>query len=246
MTTFSFTARPSTDQQQAIARHVGARRFAWNQSLRLVVGARQQKRTDPSVEVPRTAYSLINAINGWKRSEGAGRCFVVGSNGQTTAHLGLPWRHQVCAQVFEEAAVDLARALDAADKAKGTKRRVGFPKFQKKGRCAQSFRLRNKVSKTGTPSMTVGGTEPRSITLPVLGTMAVREDTRALRGLLRSGTDGPRAGSARSPWRSGGAKWSSSSPSTGPTGTRCDPNRAPTKSPSTASSASTSGSPTRW
>jgi putative transposase len=192
MTTFSFTARPSTDQQEAIARHVGARRFAWNQSLRLVLDAQQQKKIDPSVEVPRTAYSLINAINGWKRSERAGRRFVTSANGQTTALLGLPWRHQVCAQVFEEAAVDLARALSAADKAKGTKRRVGFPKFQKKGRCAQSFRLRNKVSKTGTPSMTVGGTEPRSITLPVLGTMAVREDTRALRGLLRSGTDGPR------------------------------------------------------
>jgi putative transposase len=139
MTTFSFTARASTDQQKAIARHVGARRFAWNQSLRLVLDAQKQKKTDPSVEVPRSAYSLINAINGWKRSEGAGRCFVVGSNGQTTAHLGLPWRHQVCAQVLEEAAVDLARALGAADKAKGTNRRVGFPNYQKKGRCAESL-----------------------------------------------------------------------------------------------------------
>jgi putative transposase len=198
ITTFSFTARPSSDQQKAIARHVGARRFAWNQSLRLVLDAQKQKRTDPSVVVPRTAYSLINAINGWKRSEGAGRRFVVGSNGQTTALLGLPWRHQVCAQVLEEAAVDLARALGAAHQAKGTtakgtKRAVGFPSFQKKGRCAQSFRLRNRISKTGTPSITVGGTEARSITLPVLGTIAVREDTRALRRLLRPGTNGPRA-----------------------------------------------------
>jgi putative transposase len=193
MTTFSFTARPSTDQQKAIARHVGARRFAWNQSLRLVLDAEKQKKTDPTVEVPRTAYSLINAINGWKRSEGAGRCFVAGSNGQTTVLPGLPWRHQVCAQVFEEAAVDLARALGAADKAKGTKRRVGFPSMQKKGRGAESFRLRNKVSKTCTPSITLGGTEPRSITLPVLGTIPVREDTRALRRLLGPGTNGPRA-----------------------------------------------------
>ena len=193
MTTFSFTARPSTDQQKAIARHVGARRFAWNQSLRLVLDAEKQKKTDPTVEVPRTAYSLINAINGWKRSEGAGRRFVAGSNGQTTVLPGLPWRHQVCAQVFEEAAVDLARALGAADKAKGTKRRVGFPSMQKKGRGAESFRLRNKVSKTCTPSITLGGTEPRSITLPVLGTIPVREDTRALRRLLGPGTNGPRA-----------------------------------------------------
>jgi len=127
MTTFSFTARASTDQQKAIARHVGARRFAWNQSLRLVLDAQLQKKTDASVEVPRTAYSLINAVNGWKRSEGAGRRFAVGADGPTTALVGLPWRHQVCAQVFEEAAVDLARALGAANKANGTKRAVGFP-----------------------------------------------------------------------------------------------------------------------
>ena len=63
MTTFSFTARPSTDQQKAIARHVGARRFAWNQSLRLVLDAEKQKKTDPTLGVPRTAYSLITAIN---------------------------------------------------------------------------------------------------------------------------------------------------------------------------------------
>jgi len=90
LTTFSFTARPSSDQHQAIARHVGARRFAWNQSLRLVIDAKQQKKTDPTVDVPRTAYSLINAINGWKRSQEAGRRFVVGSGGETTVLLGLP------------------------------------------------------------------------------------------------------------------------------------------------------------
>jgi putative transposase len=39
----------------------------------------------------------------------------------------------------------------------------------------------------------VGGTEPRSITLPVLGTISVREHTRALRRLLRPGPGGPRA-----------------------------------------------------
>jgi len=59
---------------------VGARRFAWNQEPALGDHAKQQKKTDPTVDVPRTAYSLINAINRWKRSEGAGRLFVVGAN----------------------------------------------------------------------------------------------------------------------------------------------------------------------
>jgi putative transposase len=160
ITTFTFTARPSADQREAIARHMGARRFAWNQSLRLVLDARDQNKSDPTVEVPRTAYSLINAINGWKRSEEAGRRFVVGTDGETTVLAGLPWRHQVCAQVFEEAAVDLSRALATADKAQGTKRRVGFPRFQKKGRCTESFRLRNKVSKQAPRASPLGGPSP--------------------------------------------------------------------------------------
>jgi putative transposase len=99
----------------------------------------------------------------------------------------------VCAQVFEEAVVDLARARAAFEKAKGTKRRVGFPTFQKKAKGTESFRIRNKFSKTGTPGITVGGTVARSITLPVLGTIEVREDTRRLRRLLGAGPEGPRA-----------------------------------------------------
>jgi putative transposase len=62
---------------------------------------------------------------------------------------GLSWRHDVSAQVFEEAAVDLGQALTAYAQAKsgnGNGRRVGFPKSKRKGRCRDSFRLRNKHS----------------------------------------------------------------------------------------------------
>ncbi len=97
--------------------------------------------------------------------------------------VGLPWRSQVCAQVFEEAAVDLGRALAAYKKAKGTRRKVGFPGFAKKHQGAQTFRLRNKVSPTGRSCIVVGEGEPRSITLPVIGSLRLREDTRRLRRL---------------------------------------------------------------
>jgi putative transposase len=193
ITTFCFTARPTAEQRKAIDRHVGARRFAYNQCLRFMLDAKAQRKTDPSVKEPKSGYSLINAFNAWKRSEAAGRLFAVGPDGDTDVVPGLRWRHQVFAQVFEEAAVDLARARAACDKAKGTKRKVGFPHFQKKAKCTESFRLRNRVSKRGTPSITVGGTDPRSLTLPVLGTIGVREDTRRLRRLLRNEPEGPRA-----------------------------------------------------
>jgi len=45
-TTFSFTLLPSREQEQALKRHVGAARFAFNQCLRLVtnaLGTKQQR-----------------------------------------------------------------------------------------------------------------------------------------------------------------------------------------------------------
>lgn len=38
-TTFRFTLRPDAAQEEALRRHVGAARFAFNQTLRLVLDA---------------------------------------------------------------------------------------------------------------------------------------------------------------------------------------------------------------
>jgi hypothetical protein len=111
-TTFRFALAPTSGQAAVLARHAGASRFAYNQSLRLVMDALAARQTDPSATVPWSGFDLINAFNAWKRGERAGRRFAVASDGTMTKQVtGLPWRHQVCAQVFEEAAVDLGRAL---------------------------------------------------------------------------------------------------------------------------------------
>jgi hypothetical protein len=71
-TTFRFALAPTPAQASKLARHAGASRFA-----------------------------LINAFNGWKNSEDAGRMFVVTSNGAIDKHVtGLPWRREVSAQVL--------------------------------------------------------------------------------------------------------------------------------------------------
>jgi putative transposase len=77
--------------------------------------------------VPWSGFDLINAINAWKRSEAAGRMFVAAPGGAIAKHvMGLAWRHEVSAQVFEEAAVDLGRALSAYAHARGKgERQVG-------------------------------------------------------------------------------------------------------------------------
>jgi len=173
-----------------LGRHVGASRFAYNQCLALVKHALDARSRDASVKVPWTGFDLINAFNGWKRSGAAGRLFVVDPAGSTTVQVtGLVWRGQVHQQVFEEAAVDLGRALGAfADSRRGRRagRPVGFPRFKRKASAVASFRIRQK-STAGRASIRVGEAGPRTIRLPGIGVLAVREDTRRLRRMVGKG-----------------------------------------------------------
>jgi putative transposase len=194
-TTFRFTLDPTPEQARSLARYSGASRFAFNQSLQLVVDALAARKTDPSVTVPWSGFDLINAFNRWKTSESAGRVFVVAPDGTTTKlATGLSWRTEVCAQVFEEAAIDLSRGL--ARYAQRGDRRVGFPRRKRKGR-HDSFRLRNKKDPAGRDGIRIGQVHLRSVTLPKLGTVRVHDDTRRLRRMLRPVTHlDPRTGDA--------------------------------------------------
>jgi putative transposase len=188
-TAFKFCLDPTTEQQRALARHAGAARFAYNQCLAMVKDALDARSTGAAVDVPFTAIDLINGFNEWKKSETAGRMFVVDQQGVAEIGVtGLPWRYQVCQQVFEGGAVDCAVALDAwRDARKRHGRRVGFPKFKQKASATPSFRLRNKQAKRDKPLIYVGGAHARSVTLPRIGTVRVHNDTRPLRRMLSNG-----------------------------------------------------------
>ena len=187
---FRFTVDPSPGQVVGLARHVGTARFAYNQCLALVQEALQARRRDASARVPWSGFDLINAFNAWKRSAAAGRVWVVDPAGQAEMVVtGLAWRGQVCQQVFEEAAVDLGRALAALSASRRGERtgvRVGFPRFKRKTAGAGSFRIRQKV-KSGRGHIRVGEGSPRTVTLPRIGVLRVREDTRRLRRMLAKG-----------------------------------------------------------
>jgi putative transposase len=167
-TTFRFALDPTPAQAALLARHAGASRFAYNQCLRLVTDALAARRANPQLTVPWSGFDLINSFNTWKKSEDAGRVFVAAADGSITKQVtGLAWRKEVAAQVFEEAAVDLGRALAAYAEAKTGRRknRTGFPRRKKKGRCRDSFRLRNKIDRrTGQASLRIGERYPRSVT----------------------------------------------------------------------------------
>src|SRR5687767_655195 len=123
-TTFRFALAPTPGQAAMLARHAGASRFAYNQCLRLVADGLAARRADPQVKIPWSGFDLINAFNAWKRGETAGRVFVAAADGTITKQvMGLAWRHEVSAQVFEEAAVDLSRAVSAYSHAKAGTRK---------------------------------------------------------------------------------------------------------------------------
>jgi putative transposase len=68
------------------------------------------RKTDPDLKVPWTGFDLVNAFNAWKKTEDAGQVFVIDAKGEAEIMVtGLPWRNQMCQQVFEEAAVDLGK-----------------------------------------------------------------------------------------------------------------------------------------
>ena len=188
-TTFKFRLDPTVEQQEVLARHAGAARFGFNQCLQMVKTALTQRMTDPTVKVAWSGFDLINGFNAWKKTEDAGRVVVIDSTGEAEIVVtGLPWRSEVCQQVFEEAAVDCGRALAAwsdSRSGKRTGRRVGFPRFKKKTGVTPSFRLRNKHPKGRLPAIRVGNNDrPRSITLPGIGQIGVHDDTRRLRRML--------------------------------------------------------------
>ena len=187
-TTFRFCLDPTVEQCEVLARHAGASRFAFNQCLGMVKTALTHRKIDPSVAVPWTGFDLINAFNAWKKTEDAGRVFTVDSAGVADMTVtGLPWRGEVCQQVFEEAAVDLGNGLKSwSDSRCGRRkgRRVGFPRFKKKTGDIPSFRLRNNHRKGEPAPIRVGDTGPRSVRLPGIGPITVHDDTRRLRRML--------------------------------------------------------------
>ncbi|CAN5501276.1 IS607 family element RNA-guided endonuclease TnpB [soil metagenome] len=191
-TAFRFCLDPTTKQSEALDRHAGAARFAFNQCLRFVKSALTQRATDHDLNVPWSNFDLISAFNQWKTSEAAGRVLAVNNSGEIDIQTtGLAWRHEVCQQVFEEAAVDLSRGLAAWSSSRSGLRkgkRVGFPRFKKKSATMPSFRVRNKHRAGRKSAIRVGDNKRhRTVTLPGIGQIRVHDNTRRLRRMISSG-----------------------------------------------------------
>ena len=155
---YRFALDPSAVQERVLWSHAGAARFGWNWGL-----AKCQQR----YAAEGTWYSAVELHRLW--------------NVQKKADPALAWWAENSKCSYQEAFRDLERALrDFTASRKGGRkgRRVGFPRFKKRGRCKDSFRFSTGVLRCA------GSTA----TLPRLGTIRTHEPTRKLARRLENGT----------------------------------------------------------
>jgi putative transposase len=167
---FRFTLEPTENQAQSLARHFGARRKAFNwtvATLKADIAAWHAS----GVETAKPALRVLRK-----------RWNTVKDSVCVNAETGAVWWPECSKEAY---ANGIAGAVDAywnwqtSRAGKRAGKRVGFPRFKKKGRDS------DRVCFT-TGAMRI---EPdrRHLTLPVIGAVRTHENTRRLERLIRRG-----------------------------------------------------------
>jgi putative transposase len=153
---YRFALEPTPAQERTLHSHAGAARFAWNWGLAKCI---------ERYEAEQKWYSAIDLQKLW--------------NVAKVTDKGLAWHGENAYRVYESAFRDLERALrDFIKSRKGERkgRRLGFPRFKKRGRSRDSFRLLGALRCSGT-----------TVRLSRLGDIRTHEDTAALVAALGKG-----------------------------------------------------------
>lgn len=194
-TTIRFTLDVNREQHQWLLAHAGASRLAFNHHLGRVKANLDQRAAERTYGIAEedltpslwwSKVSFINHINAWKDGRAADARVSVDADGNQVR--GLPWRGEVCSDVFETASVNAAQALANWTASKqGTRagKTVGFPRFKSRHQTTPAFRLRARYQEGAAAA--VRPTGPKAIRFPKLGELRVRESTRRLRRMLESG-----------------------------------------------------------
>lgn len=154
---YRFALDPSPAQERALWSHAGAARFAWNWGL-----AKCLER----YEAEGKWYSAAVLSKLW--------------NAEKKVDPALGWWSENSKCVYQSAFRDLDRALKEFVKSKKGERkgkRLGFPRFKKRGKCRDSFRLYGAI-RCGR----------MSVTLPRLGEIRTHESARKLARRVENGT----------------------------------------------------------
>lgn len=155
---YRFALDPSPAAERMLRSHAGAARFAWNWGLaRCAERYEAEGRWYPAAELHRL----------W--------------NAEKKADPALAWWSENSKCCYQEAFRDLDRALrDFVKSRKGQRkgRRLGFPRFKKRGKCRDSFRF-------GAGTMRCGR---GSVALPRLGEIRTHESARKLARRVENGS----------------------------------------------------------
>jgi putative transposase len=139
---FRYELAPTPAQRAALTNHAGAARWAWNWGLAVRRKAWQRRRQTLN------AMDLHRLLNRLKR----------------TARYG--WLYEVSKCAPQEALRDLDRAYANWWRSRKQGRRVGRPRFKKKGRCPERFRLTGAIR-----------VEQDAVVLPRIGRVRTKEAT---------------------------------------------------------------------
>lgn len=150
---FRYELAPTAAQRHALIAHAGAARWAWNWGLAVRTKAWRRRRESLN------AVALHRLLNRLKR----------------TPRFG--WLYEVSKCAPQEALRDLDRAFVSYWQGRKLGRPVGFPRFKKRGRCADRFRLTGAI-----------GVLPTGVVLPRIGLIATKEPTSKFRGRILSVT----------------------------------------------------------
>jgi putative transposase len=167
---FRFTLDPTQEQARALARHFGARRKAYNWTV-ATLKADIQAWHAAGVQTEKPALRVLRKR--WNQ---------VKNDVCVNVETGLPWWSECSKEAYADGiggAVDAYWNWQISRAGKRAGRKVGFPRFKRKGRDA------DRVCFT-TGAMRV---EPdrRHVTLPVIGTVRTHENTRRIERLIRAG-----------------------------------------------------------
>lgn len=153
---YRFAIAPTREQEQFLFSCCGASRFWFNQGLALVKDRLDRRAAGEDVRVPWSYTTLCSEVAPLKDEV-------------------CPWRSEVVVGSMQAGLEQLGRALQNHSKGEAAGRRVGFPRFRRKGRCHESVIFQR-------PRIL----DPRHICLDMrrLGPIKTKESMRKLLRLL--------------------------------------------------------------
>ena len=166
---FVFALDPTLEQRKALAGHFGARRFAYNWTV-------ARMKADIDAFNNHGLESEPPSLAGMRREWNSVKSDVA-VNGKT----GLPWWREVSKEAFSSGIADAVGAFWNFQKSRSGERkgpRVCFPKFKKKGRDQDRYRVT-----TGS----FGPCGQRHVRIPRVGTVRVHESMRKMLRLMERG-----------------------------------------------------------